>query len=367
MTQEYSEKSNEAIEADIHATRQRMDDTLDRLIDRLQPRHLLNDLLNFWQSRRSPKADGQHIAESIRENARKASESAMHQVREVSESLLHQVRENPVPTLLVGAGIAWFIFDRSRSDQERPWSPPPEDLYADEEYEVGLDYDDPIGGTGASTAQHVSGQMAEAREKAGEVAGQARQKLRRTGQHLRERARRGTQQLRARTSHATHEMQDRVRDSYGRAQERIREGYARTQAQLKQTADTHPLATGAACLGLGLLAGFLLPKTACENEWFGDISDTVRDRMKETGQDLVERGKHVAEAATDAVRSEAEHQGLTPERLQESVKAVAREAKASAQHAAEEEGFTAPSEHESSAATGMSESSSKDQSRTPSI
>jgi ElaB/YqjD/DUF883 family membrane-anchored ribosome-binding protein len=364
MTQEYSDKSNEAIEADIHATRQRMDDTLERLIDRLQPRHLLNDLLDFWQSRRSPKADGQHIAESIRENARKASESVMHQVREVSESLVHQVRENPVPTLLVGAGIAWFIFDRSRSDDEHPWSPPPEDLYGDEDYDVAMEYHDPADSTAATTGQHVAGQMAEAREKAGEVAGQARQKLRRTGQHLRERARRRTQQWRDRTSHASHEMQDRVRDSYGRAQERFREGYARTQAQLKQTADTHPLATGAACLGLGLLAGFLLPKTECENEWFGDVSDSVRGRMKETGQDLVDRGKHVAEAATEAARSEAEHQGLTPEHLRESVKAVGTEAMHGAQHAAEEEGFTTtPSKQHSSAASGSAE----DPSRTPSI
>jgi ElaB/YqjD/DUF883 family membrane-anchored ribosome-binding protein len=361
MTQEYSEKSNEAIEADIHETRQRMDLTLDRLIDRLQPRHLLNDLLDFWQSRRSRQrqGDGKHIAESIRENTRKA-----------SQTLVHQVRDNPVPSLLIGAGIAWLIFDRSRSDDQRVWSQPPQDLYGDEDYDVAMGYEtsSEAARESESADQNVAGQMAEARDKAGDVAGQARRKLRQTGQHLRERARHRSQRIRARTSHATHEMQDRVRDTYERAQERVREGYARTQAQLKQAAEMHPLATGAACLGIGLLAGFLLPKSERENRWFGDVSETVRHRVKETGQDLVDRGKHVAEAATEAVRSEAQHQGLTPDKLKESVKAVGHEAMESAEHAAEEEGLLSDSSKQKSpAATGIAESSSGDKPGNPSI
>jgi ElaB/YqjD/DUF883 family membrane-anchored ribosome-binding protein len=359
MTQEYSEKSNEAIEADIHETRQRMDQTLDRLIDRLQPRHLLNDLLDFWQSRRSRRGpgDGHHIAESIRENTRKA-----------SQTLVHQVRDNPVPSLLIGAGIAWLIFDRSRSDDQPVWSQPSQDLYGDEDYDIAMNYQSPSATARDSeaTGQHATSHLAEARDKAGEVAGQARHKLRQAGQHLRERARHRSQYIRARTSHATHEMQDRVRDTYERAQERVREGYARTQAQLKQAAHMHPLATGAACLGMGLLAGFLLPKSERENRWFGDVSESVRHRVRETGKDLVDRGKHVAEAATEAGRSEAEQQGLTPEKLKESVKAVGREAMESAEQAAEEEGFMSDSK-QSSTTAGIAERGSEDKPGNPSI
>jgi hypothetical protein len=97
---------------------------------------------------------------------------------------------------------------------------------------------------------------------------------------------------------------------------------------------------GAAFLGIGLLAGFLLPATRNENEWFGEASDAVRSRIKEAGQDLVNRGKHVAQAATEAARSEAERRGLSPEQVKEGLKAVGRETYQAAQRTAEEEGMS---------------------------
>ena len=43
---------SEDIMAGIEHTRAQMDETLDRLSERLQPRHLLDDLLDYWHSRR---------------------------------------------------------------------------------------------------------------------------------------------------------------------------------------------------------------------------------------------------------------------------------------------------------------------------
>jgi ElaB/YqjD/DUF883 family membrane-anchored ribosome-binding protein len=321
----HSQPSNSAIEAEISQTRRRMDTTLDRLADRLQPRHLLNDLVDFWHSRRSRHGDGHHIAEAVRENTRKA-----------GQTLVHQVRDNPVPALLIGAGVAWLIFDRSRSD-DRTWAEPAPDLYSPEEdYGIEPTYDD----QSLSTTESVGEKLTSVGEKAKNVAGRAGQKLRETGQHLRERAREQGQQLRSRTSHVRHQMQDRFRDRYERTQERLRQSCQRTQAQLQETADQHPLSTGAACLAIGLLAGFLLPKSRREDQMFGDVSDAVRHRVKEVSQDLVEKGKHVAEAATHAARSEAERQGLTPDRIKEGVKAVSREAAQTAQETAQKEGLS---------------------------
>jgi ElaB/YqjD/DUF883 family membrane-anchored ribosome-binding protein len=335
MTQEYtSDKSNAAIEADIAQTRDRMDTTLDRLLDRLQPRHILNDLLDFWQSRRSGKGDGHHIAEAVRENTRKA-----------GQTMAQQVRDNPVPSLLIGAGIAWLIFDRSRPDRDRAWLEPAEDMDMDDDYYGAMDDDD---ATSGSAGEGVTGAVAGAKEKAGEVAGEAKRRLRETGRHLRDKARYRGERIRARTSDMRHEMQDRLRSSYERAQQRLKQGCQRTQAQLQQTADKHPLATGAACLGAGLLAGFLVPHTRREDEMMGDLSDSFKDRAKEAGQDLVERGKHIAGAATEAARSEAEHQGLTPDHLKAGVKAVGREAMHTAQQTAEKEGLAPHSKKETS-------------------
>jgi ElaB/YqjD/DUF883 family membrane-anchored ribosome-binding protein len=255
--------------------------------------------------------------------------------REAGQRLVQQIRENPVPALLIGAGIAWLILDRSRADDWHTWS---QAVYLEEDY-PGWEQEEEAGEPTESTGQQIAGKLAGARDKAGQIAGQARHKLRQTSEHIRESARQRGQQFRERTRHARVEMQDRFRGGYERAQEQVKDSYARTQARLQQAADEHPLATGAACLGIGLLAGFLLPKTDRENEWFGEVSDSVRDRVKEAGEDLVQRGKHVAEAATDAMRSEAEHQGLTPEHLKESAKAVGDKALESAKESAKQEGI----------------------------
>jgi hypothetical protein len=358
MTQEYtSERSTDAIEADIGRTRQRMDHTLDRLAERLEPRHLLNDLLDFWQSRRSRRGNGQDLAEAVRENARKA-----------SETFVHQVRDNPIPALLVGAGVAWLIFDRSRPNDRRIWSEPSEDLYVDEDYGGELEPHDQSQAGKESMSQQVADKVAGATEKVAQAAGTAQRKLRQTREQIRDRARERGQQIRARSSHVRHEMEDRIRQGYERAQQGLREGCLRTRAKYEETADRHPLAAGAACWSIGLLAGFLVPKSQREEEMFGDISDAVRPRVKEASQDLVERGKHVAEAATEAARSEAERQGLTPEHLKEGVKAVGREALETAQRTAEHEGIAPePQKHESEAVAAKAESTSAGESGKPSL
>jgi ElaB/YqjD/DUF883 family membrane-anchored ribosome-binding protein len=234
----------------------------------------------------------------------------------------------------------------------------------EEDYGIETAYE----GQSQSTTESVVEKEVGVVEKAKNVAGRAGQKLRQTGEHLRERAHERGQQLRAKTSHIGHQMQDRFRDRYERVQEHLREGCVRTQAQLRETADQHPLSTGAACLGVGLLAGFLLPESRREDEMFGDISDAVRHRVKEASQDLVDKGKHVAEAATHAARSEAERQGLTPEHLMEGIKAVGREAAQTAQHTAEQEGLTPESlKGKSNPLSGTAESASQDPSWKQSI
>jgi hypothetical protein len=147
------------------------------------------------------------------------------------------------------------------------------------------------------------------------------------------------------------------------------ENYQRAQENLKVTAERHPLATGAACLGFGLLIGFLLPKSAREDEWFGERSSEMKERAKDAGQDLITRGKHVAQSAAQAAQSEAERQGLTPEHLKESVKTVGQQARQAAQQSAEEEGIGPQSiKQKAQAATGNKQTSASGQtSQSPSI
>lgn len=399
----HSSQDPDVIKDEISRTRRRMDDNLDRLAERFRPRHILNDILDLWQNRRSRRtgssSEGSHVSAAIQENARKA-----------GRTVAHQLRENAMPSLLVGAGLAWLIIDRMRSDREPRAYDPAEDYYgppgAAGSGAYGSGYNPGTGSPGASYNpdypedydQGVYGAQPagtyESEGKTSRFAGEARRRfreksrhLRERGQHLRERASERSHRIRERAGEMTHglthrvregyqhtqekimqgyqqaqekiaegyhQAQERVAEGYHHAQERVSEGYRYTQDKIRETADLHPLATGAACLGIGLLAGFLLPRTRREDEWLGAPADAFKERVKETSEDLVSRGKHVAQAASQAAQTEAERQGLTPEHLKEGAKAVGQEAQKAAQRSAEAEGLSSKSNKPKTSVTGAS-------------
>jgi ElaB/YqjD/DUF883 family membrane-anchored ribosome-binding protein len=326
-------QTTNALREDISKTRRRMDQTLDRLADRLQPRHLLNDLLDFWQTHRHNHPEGSPLADVLQGNARRA-----------GETLAGVIRDHPVPTVLITTGVAWLFFGQSRSRSHQrpgysayPSTGEPGQLAEDHFSDPYLDQNEEDPMTDPDT-EHGGGTLTEAKSKAARLASDFKTKMRYSGQKLRQRAVEQGHDLSERAGAAGHELQDRMREGYRNVQERVREGYDRTRERLKEATSTHPLAASAAFLGIGLLAGFLLPGTRREDEWFGDTSDNVRHRIKETGQDLVERGKEIADAAAQAARSEAQRQGLTPEQLKKGLLAVGKETTEAAKQAAEEQG-----------------------------
>ena len=94
-------ENSEEIREEIASTRDRMDETLDELGNRLNPRRLIDDAMQLFSS------------SGTRETAAKAGESAVV----FSENLGRAVRDNPVPALLIGAGLAWLAFGNSGPSQ----------------------------------------------------------------------------------------------------------------------------------------------------------------------------------------------------------------------------------------------------------
>lgn len=124
------------IKHDIDRTRSAMDDTLDELGERLNPRNLLDDIIHVFQS---PRTQG---------TAKRAGNAA----GDFATNLSRQVRENPVGATLVGAGLAWLAFGSSGSDRPQStrsrwedadeFGPAPRDEYEARYYEDQYD-DDP--------------------------------------------------------------------------------------------------------------------------------------------------------------------------------------------------------------------------------
>jgi gas vesicle protein len=78
-------------------------------------------------------------------------------------------------------------------------------------------------------------------------------------------------------------------------------------------AQENPLGLAVGAVAVGFLAGMLIPSTNVENEKLGPAADQVKEQIKETGQEALERGKQVASetasAATDAAKQTAQEQG----------------------------------------------------------
>ena len=73
-------------------------------------------------------------------------------------------------------------------------------------------------------------------------------------------------------------------------------------------AKENPLGLAVGATAVGFVAGLLIPSTRLEDEKIGPMADQVKDKAKETGQEALERGKHVAQEAAETVKEEGRQQ-----------------------------------------------------------
>ncbi|MCW2924121.1 MAG: protein of unknown function ElaB [Thermoleophilia bacterium] len=98
-----------------------------------------------------------------------------------------------------------------------------------------------------------------------------------------------------------HDASDAVKSAPGHAVD----GAKRVGGVIRE----NPLGMALGGLALGFVAGLVLPSTEFENERLGPISDQLKESVKDTGQELMDHGKEMAQvaagAATDAVKESA--------------------------------------------------------------
>ncbi|GAA4454200.1 DUF3618 domain-containing protein [Novipirellula rosea] len=101
-TDDLDRRDSDEIKRRIDRTRGAMDETLDELGDRLNPRNLLDDVIEIF---RSPTAQ---------DTAKRASGAA----GDFATNLGRQIRDNPIGATLVGAGLAWLALGSRHDDEE---------------------------------------------------------------------------------------------------------------------------------------------------------------------------------------------------------------------------------------------------------
>lgn len=203
-------------------------------------------------------------------------------------------REHPMPAAVIGLGLGWLLMESSKHEDGRA---------ADfGSYRAGYaeDFEDEEGNL-----------LSAAKDKARDAVGTAREKVGEAADWTREHA-----------SDLGHRAKDQAQALKGKARSQAR----RAKTGLWRTLEENPLLVGAATLAVGVIAGLAIPETDRENELMGETRDRLFEQAKETGQQTMEKGKHVVEAVADTVKEEVKNAGLTPEGMAEKVKDVAKEA-----------------------------------------
>lgn len=323
-------RSSSEIQEDIREVRDDMDQTLDSLNDRLSPRSLINSLLDWFENRDS---------------------SSSQDMLRKPKKLARFVRNNPMPALLTGIGVAWLIAE-SQSDDDESLKRFRVDHDHDED-SVAISYrqdlrkpGSPSGQLGVSMTSPPSdfdtsddeGQSAT--DKLKEKLGDASDAMSSAASATRDKLSGARDKVTERGGRAKSTMKGwaaQGRQSAGRASDKLERGYTKAEDRLKEAVDDYPLGFGAGFLGLGLLAGLLLPRSEAEDEWFGESADEIKDAVTDKGEDLLERGKEVAGRVADEATEEAERQGLTADNAASTLESVGKKV-GSVVEAAKEEG-----------------------------
>jgi gas vesicle protein len=96
--------------------------------------------------------------------------------------------------------------------------------------------------------------------------------------------------------------------------------------RVKETAEQNPLALAMAGAAVGFVVGMFAPSTRVEDEKVGSLSDEVKSIAAEAGQEALEHGKQVAQAAAESAVETAKQPGKEHvEDLATSVQEKARE------------------------------------------
>jgi ElaB/YqjD/DUF883 family membrane-anchored ribosome-binding protein len=92
----------------------------------------------------------------------------------------------------------------------------------------------------------------------------------------------------------------------------------------------NPLGLAIGAVAVGFLAGLAVPSTRVEDERLGPVADQVKDKVKETGQEAMDRGRQVAQEVASTAAETAR------EKTQEQGQGLADSARQSAQDVKEE-------------------------------
>lgn len=249
------------LEHEIEAHRAGVEQTLDKLKQRLSVDQVVTDMGQFL---------------------------GVENVRETLNAAGRQVRENPMALALIGAGVAWLVMGRGSDagSSRSEWRG-----------------DGTTGYRGASDDRWHSGDT-------------GHHPMNPSSESLTDKARATVSDL----GETLAEVPGKVQDAVGRATEGVqstvdaaREKAASSVRPLTDRLAAQPLLVGAATVMVGAILGSALPRTRVEDRLLGPQRDRLVDAASRAGSDMGNRMADAALTTYDAAAAAARDEGLLPD------------------------------------------------------
>ncbi|MBV9511981.1 MAG: DUF3618 domain-containing protein [Caulobacteraceae bacterium] len=293
-------KTAAELEAEVEASRAELDQTVEALKDKMTPSALFDDLKG------SVKGAGNQMLANIADKA----------------------SQNPMPLLVIGAGLAWLLMDNNKRSSGRYYGE--SRSFADDGYQRDLyGYDEgAASGRGlrqkaadaaSAVGDKVSGVAGAAQDKVSDLAGAAQDRA----SHLAHNARDAAASARSTASDAARAARDKLQSAAGSARDSAIDFGQQAQETFYDTLHREPLIIGALGLAVGAAIGVSLPSTSIEDERLGRYRDQLFDKGKELVQGQVDTAKQAAGAAYSSVKEELQN-GDENESLADKVGRVAQ-------------------------------------------
>jgi ElaB/YqjD/DUF883 family membrane-anchored ribosome-binding protein len=252
------------IEADVAQSRHRLNDTLSALWEKLSPGQMVDEVLGL----------------------------AGGQAGDFAKKLVAQVKDNPLPTLLIAAGVGMLLLNRGgggqhsgvsaddwrherryQSLEQARWNTPRESGETDDAFEerIHAAYAKTLGLT----------------QKAGEAIDAFKARVSTAVEGARETA----HDVRERAS----TMFSDAKHAIGQQTQNLGHGVAGARRKAENMYDDTPMAAGAIALAIGALIGSATPLSDQEREALGGVAD----KAARTGADLAEHGARVVEESVE--------------------------------------------------------------------
>lgn len=315
-----AEERTREIRAEIEQTREEMSETVNAIQDRLRPGTIASNAAESVKSTVSNAAE--NVKSTVRNVAGEKAQIVADRARDMADSEpVQYARANPIPTAMVGigiAGLAWLALGgrearsartRYRAGREaRDWRRFGPYDEGDRYYRGAAGYRGQSGYTaesgfgdagfgetgypgqgGYETAAAYSAELPHGTR--GDYAGDR-------GPYNDDRYSRDRFENRgsAWTDDTTRAAQQLGR----RAQETTRTA----QRTVQRTWQENPLLMGAASAVLGLMVGMAVPETEIENEYMGEARDTALENVQQTVRETVNKVQDVASSAVGIVTGE---------------------------------------------------------------